>query len=289
MKYRKSKEVTNTVETKLSGLTVLTPSYNYAKYILECLESVQSEEKNYELVHLVQDGGSSDKTVQVLESFPGKNLHYVVEKDQGQSDALNRALKLADKNSLIGWLNADEYYLSGTLDFFYKAAKANPDVDVFYGNCIFVDKDGRVIRAVPSHRMSSFVLKYYGCFISSCTVFIRASALEKVGWDLEFRRAMDWDLYLSLEPKHKFKYLNFDASAFRVHDEQVTNTPESQDGSEFENLRAKHGIRKTVPKTLAAYALHAFYKALNFSYFKQISIARLKGAKLNHSRFYAEN
>jgi glycosyltransferase involved in cell wall biosynthesis len=276
-------------DTSLSGVTVLTPSYNYDQYILECLESVQSERKNYDLVHLVHDGRSSDNTTRVLESFTNKNMQYVIEKDRGQSDALNRALCLADENSLIGWLNADEYYLSGTLDFFYEAAKANPEVDVFYGNCIFVDKDGRVIRAVPSHRMSSFVLKHYGCFITSCTVFIRASALKRVGWDLEFRRAMDWDLYLSLERKHKFMYLNFDASAFRVHDEQVTNTPESQDKAEFEKLRAKHGIRKTLPKTIAAYFLHALLKILNGSYLKQISISRLRGFKLERSRIYTKN
>lgn len=263
------------------SVVVITPSFNYAQYIEECVSSVKAKSTNISLTHIIQDGLSTDNTLDALSKLSISGIKVVSEKDNGQSDALNKALSLVGDNELVGWLNADEYYLSGTIDHFYQAALDNPDVDVFFGDCLFVDKDGKLLRAVPSHRMSNFVLKNYGCFIPSCTLFVRASALREVGWDTNFRRSMDWDLYLSMSKRFKFKHLRFTAAAFRVHDAQVTNTPESVDEEEFVRLREKHAITKSGAKKVSAHLLHAFLKFLDGGYLKQFRYRKLRGHRVS--------
>jgi glycosyltransferase involved in cell wall biosynthesis len=264
------------------AVTIITPSFNYAQFIEECVFSVKVESSSISLTHIVQDGLSTDKTLEVLSNIQSRKLKVVSEEDKGQSDALNRALSLIGDNELVGWLNADEYYLAGTIDHFYQAALDNPDVDVFFGDCLFVDKEGKLLRSLPSHRMSKYVLRHYGCFIPSCTLFVRASALKKIGWDTGFRRSMDWDLYLSMSKRFKFKHLKLTAAAFRVHDGQVTNTPESFDEEEFVRLREKHAITKSSAKTAAAYLLHALLKLLGGGYLKQLRYRKLHGQKITN-------
>jgi glycosyltransferase involved in cell wall biosynthesis len=264
----------------VSGVTVLTPSFNYARFIQECAASVVAKSPSISVTHIVQDGLSTDDTLARVQRLASNSMLVFAEKDSGQSDALNKALSRVGSNELVGWLNADEYYLPGAIDHFYKAALENPDVDVFYGDCLFVDKEGKLLRALPSHRMSKFVLRNYGCFIPSCTLFVRASAVRKFGWDTNFRRSMDWDLYLSMSEHFKFKYLSFTAAAFRVHEDQVTNTPESVDEAEFVRLREKHSVKRTIVKTTLAFFLHAFFKLLSGGYLKQFQFRKMRGQKI---------
>lgn len=253
-------------------LTILTPSYNYAQYIGECIASVFNQRAKLRVSQIIQDANSSDGTTQVVAGLSYPNLTFIQEADLGQSDALNKALARVDDDALVGWLNADEYYLQDSFLRVIEFAERFPEVDFFYGDCIFVDAKGKLIRAVPAHSMSGFVLENYGCFIMSCTTFVRARALKAHGWDVQFRRAMDWDLYLAMRSQSAFKYMPFYVAAFRVHDQQVTNTPESEDPEEFERLRIKHNIKKSKTKTIVAYAMHAALKLLNGGYFKQVAL-----------------
>lgn len=273
---------TQTIRAKLSGVTVITPSFNYGRFIRECASSVRSTSQSLKVTHIIQDGLSKDDTLAQVEALNCSDVIFVSEKDDGQSDALNRALSRVGDDQLVGWLNADEYYLSGAIDFFYREALDNPNVDVFYGDCLFVDKQGNLLRSLPSHRMSRFVLRHYGCFIPSCALFVRASALKEIGWDTSFRRTMDWDLYLSMADQFQFKYVSFTAAAFRVHEDQVTNTPESVDEEEFVRLRNKHEVHKSGPKTFFAFLLHAFLKFLDGGYLKQLRYRKLRGYKISN-------
>jgi glycosyltransferase involved in cell wall biosynthesis len=277
---RQGRNKTLTQNHYSSGVTIITPSYNYARFIRECALSVRSESKTVTISHIIQDGLSEDDTLAQVSSLNSHSVILISEQDAGQSDALNKALSLVGDDQLVGWLNADEYYLPGAIDYFYQAAAENPDVEVFYGDCLFVDKRGNLLRALPSHRMSKFVLRHYGCFIPSCTLFVRASALKKFGWDVSFRRTMDWDLYLAMLENHQFKYVPYTAAAFRVHEDQVTNTPEKLDELEFMRLRAKHSINKSSFKTLLALMLHAVLKVLDGGYIKQLRYRKIRGQKI---------
>ncbi len=92
------------------SISVLTPTYQSGRFLPNALASVARSH----VQHVVMDGGSSDDTVALLQAAP--SVTWRSEPDRGQSHALNKALELAD-GEWIGWLNADEFYLPGVLEF----------------------------------------------------------------------------------------------------------------------------------------------------------------------------
>lgn len=249
-------------------VSVLTPSYNYAQYIGDCISSIAEQQTNCEFEHIVQDGRSTDGTEAVVAKLNAPTVRWLSEPDSGQSDALNRALSRSS-GELIGWLNADEFYLPGAIQAAADMSALHPNAVGFYGDCAFVDADGRFLRLVPAHRMSQFALRQYGCFISSCTTFIRREPLVEAGWDVNLRRSMDWDLWLRLSARGELVYIPRVLAAFRVHSGQVTNVPESHDRAEFEALEAKNHFRRSrLSRRLGALS-HAAYKQLDGAYRRQ--------------------
>ena len=139
-------------------VTVLTPSYNYGRFIEDALLSVRCQ-RGPSVEHVIQDGGSTDNTPQILADDSG-HIDWTSEPDRGQSDALNRALSRAT-GRWIAWLNADEFYLPGSLACLVEQGERS-GADVVYGECVIVDEAGSVVRLLPQYRFSSRVLRSYG-------------------------------------------------------------------------------------------------------------------------------
>lgn len=201
-------------------VSVLTPSYGYGRFIRDCILSVGQQE-GVSVEHIVQDAASTDGTVEVLREFD-RTVRWVSEPDFGQSDALNKALERS-MGRWVAWLNADEFYLPGALAALVAHAERSR-ADVVYGECVFVDEDGRFERLVPEHVFSGRILREFGCFISSSSVLIRRESLGLPPWDTEVKRIMDWDLYMQLlTAGAHFSHLIHPIGAFRRHIEQVTH------------------------------------------------------------------
>ena len=81
-------------------------------YIEDAIQSVLKQNyKNFE--HIIIDGNSTDNTIEILKKY--KHLKWISEKDEGQSDALNKGFKRCT-GDIIGWLNSDDYYLEDTFN-----------------------------------------------------------------------------------------------------------------------------------------------------------------------------
>ncbi len=260
-------------------VSVLVPSYGYAHYIGDAIESVlQQTGPPTELI--VQDGCSDDGTVDVLGRYEG-TLRWASEPDRGQSDALNKAWTRA-QGRWVGWLNADEFYLPGGLSALV-AEGDRTSADVVYGDTAFVDADGRLARLVPEHRFSPKVLESYGCFISTVSCLVRRSSVEAAPIDSGMRRMMDWDLYLRmLRGGARFGYVPTPVGAFRQHDTRITAT-ETRGffqrlnlgdgfGEEYELMRRRYGAFRA---RRAGHLLHGGLKLVDGGYRRQMRARRL--------------
>jgi len=94
---------------KAPRITIITPCLNAAPFLSEALESVVNQCVTG-MEHMVLDGGSTDGTLDILNSFPG--LRVVNGPDRGSHDAMNKGVELA-KGDIIGFLNADDTYEVG--------------------------------------------------------------------------------------------------------------------------------------------------------------------------------
>ncbi|MFG0283432.1 MAG: glycosyltransferase [Phycisphaerales bacterium JB039] len=94
-------------------ITVVTPSYNQGRYIEETILSIRNQ--GYpNLEHIIMDGGSTDETMAIVEKYRDGIAIAVSEKDKGQSDAINKGMKLAT-GEILTWINSDDMLAPGAL------------------------------------------------------------------------------------------------------------------------------------------------------------------------------
>jgi glycosyltransferase involved in cell wall biosynthesis len=175
-------------------ISILTPSYQQAEHLEECLLSVQ-EQRYPHLEHLVIDGGSSDGSKQILEKHSGELKWWCSEKDGGQADALNKGLHRCGEG-ILGWINSDDRYLPGALEHVAEVFGRDPDIIMYEGARIIVHPDGSRTQAPgndPKDHSSLFIAPK----INQQATFYRTSAVKAVGgFDPALHYVMDLDLWL---------------------------------------------------------------------------------------------
>jgi glycosyltransferase involved in cell wall biosynthesis len=182
-------------------ISVVTPSFNQARFLERAVQSVVTQQGDFDLQYLVMDGGSADGSVDLLRRYDAR-LSWVSEPDGGQSAAINKGLRRAT-GDVVGWLNSDDVLLPGALARVAAAFRERPDAEWLHGRCDIIDSEGRVIRQWVSAykhwccRRYSYSRLLGENFISQMTVFWRRSLLDAVGYlDPGLHLAMDYDLWL---------------------------------------------------------------------------------------------
>lgn len=167
---------------------------------------------------VIQDGGSTDGSRDVAESFGDARIRFVSEPDAGQSDALNRAIAKATGDWVI-WLNVDDLLYPGL------TAQAADDVDVVYGDFDWIDQDGAVVRHMtPGAPLTVDRLLAEGCFFFSGAALFRRDLLRRVGpIDTTLRYTMDYELYLRFADTARARYVPRTLGAFRIHGDSKTS------------------------------------------------------------------
>ena len=204
-------------------ISIVTPSYNQAQFIRASLESVASQAVP-SVEHIIYDGLSKDGTPDVVRSFIAENqaahIHFISEKDSGQSDALNKGFRAAT-GEIIGWLNSDDLYLPGcfqtVLDFFDR----HPEVDVLYGDYDFIDTDGNLTQIRREISFSRLVLYYnHILYVPTTASFFRRRIFDEGHLlDTDFHFSMDKEFYLRLDRAgYKFQHISRRLAQFRFHD-----------------------------------------------------------------------
>ena len=220
-------------------ISIVTPSFNQAKFIHEAVESVKDQGYS-ELEHIIVDNCSTDGTRDILKNYP--SLKIVSEPDQGQSDALNKGFKKASGN-IIGWLNADDRYLPGCLEAVTDFMAANPSCDVVYGNYRLIDEDGRVFKYRQELPFDLFMLKYlHFLCIPSTTTFFRRRIFEEGNFlDISYHYAMDYEFFLRLALKgYKFSYIPALLADFREHKDSKSQKQMMTAKQELETALLEH-------------------------------------------------
>ncbi len=196
-------------------ISVSTPSFNQAPYIEQCIRSVQ--EQDYpDVEHIIFDGGSTDGTLDVLRRYDGV-VRWKSEPDKGQSDAINKGFRAAT-GDIVGWINSDDWYCRGAFRAVADYFATHPETDFVYGNNLFTDADGQVLRRYRTMPYRWEWLLWTGLLIPQPGFFVRRSVLADCGLvDVALHNVMDFEWWLRIARKHPPHFIDRYLAFFRVH------------------------------------------------------------------------
>jgi glycosyltransferase involved in cell wall biosynthesis len=248
--------------------SILTPSYNYGRWLPDTLDSVAGQ-GDPDAEHVVVDDESRDNSWEILQRYP-QPLVLHLQKNRGLSETLNQGLRMST-GEWVGWLNADDFYLPNALATVRRAIEEHPDADMIWGDSVYVDPDGRFLRLVAQHPTNRRVLRLMGTHIAPCATFVRRAALPPWIFDGRLRVLMDWDLSLALlHAGSRMIWLPTPLGAFRRHENQA-GKPASVE--EHNHVRSRYGLvtNLTLRYWANRYGMleHALHKALVGSYQRQ--------------------
>ena len=229
-------------------VSIITPSYNQAKYLEQTILSVLNQD-HPRIEYIVMDGASTDGSVEIIKKYAGSLAHWESVKDKGQADAINKGFAHAT-GEIIAWLNSDDYYLPGTISAVVKVFEENPDVVLVYGNMLAVDENGSMFNTQTYKQLT---LRDLLCFhiIGQPAVFMRRSALQKTGGlDPSFHFLLDHLLWIQIAKQGKFLHVDQTWAAARYHAEAKNVAKATEFGREAFRILETIAQDKDLAKTL---------------------------------------
>ncbi len=130
-------------------ISLITPCLNRERLIREAVESAMHQEYPA-LEHIVIDGASTDRTLDVLREYP--HLRVVSEPDTGMYNAINKGIRLA-RGEIIGLLNTDDLLAEGALEAVAQAFNEHPDAMAVVGGVTTFSASAQgwqVVNAAPA-------------------------------------------------------------------------------------------------------------------------------------------
>jgi GT2 family glycosyltransferase len=223
------------------AISIVTPSLDQGEFLERTLLSV-STQRYPNLEHVVQDGGSTDGSVAILERHERALSRWSSGADGGQASAINHGFRHTS-GAIMAYLNADDVLLPGSLAFVARYFAAHPEVDAVYGHRIFIDEADRQVGIWITPPHDDEMLRWSDC-VPQETLFWRRELWDRVGGiDERFGFALDWDLLLRFRSGGaRVVRLNRLLGGFRVHPTQKTTRMFSLGEEECGRLRAReHG------------------------------------------------
>ncbi|MFN0133225.1 MAG: glycosyltransferase [Phycisphaerales bacterium] len=274
-------------------ISIVTPTFNQGRYIEETLLSVRRQ--GYSNVeHIIIDGGSTDDTLDVIDRYRDGLARVISEKDRGQSDAINKGMRLAT-GDILTWLNSDDMLAPGALAAVALAFHMG-GADLVAGEC-HVRRDGKPWQRhltscddgpMPIDELLDIESRWLqGQFFYQPEVFFSREAWEKAGAsvreDLYF--SMDYDLWTRMAAQGaRLRVIGRPVSLFRAHDEQKTANNHGG-GFRVELPRARDEAVARLDRPLPSPAPAATRDRLRVALFNDLGYAY--GAGIAHRRIAA--
>ncbi|MCW5519183.1 glycosyltransferase [Aureitalea sp. L0-47] len=226
-------------------ISVVTVNYNNANGLSKTIQSVLAQDLD-ELEYIVIDGGSEDKSTEVIKSFESSIDHWISESDSGVYEAMNKGIDRASGEYVLFLNSGDEFFTSETLK------KVLPQLDsgkdIYYGNLIFIHKLKEMSRDYPKSMDFEYFLERSLPHPGS---FIRRSLFDTIfRYSEHFRIVSDWEFFIVaiLKEKVSYKHLHLVISRFEL--DGMSNDPKNKQGIEEERFEV---IKKHFPERLKEY------------------------------------
>lgn len=197
-------------------VSIVTPSFNQDRYLEETIQSVLAQDYP-QIEYMVVDGGSTDATLNVIKKHGHQLAWWISEKDQGQTDAINKGFGRA-RGDILAWINSDDTYEPGAVTAAVNYLQDHPEIGMVYGGCNYINEAGKVIGKFNSAQTDYRLLRQGYTHIPQQAMFFRAELWKQVGpLDPSFYFAMDYDLWTRIAARAPIQYIPQTWANFRLH------------------------------------------------------------------------
>ena len=146
---------------------MVVPTFNSAKTVEDTLKGIIDQ--NWPALQIViQDGGSTDSTRDIVEKYPMAMAGWQSEPDNGIYDAMNKGICRAT-GEIISILNSDDIWLPGTLKRVGSVFSRNPDVGIVSGSIeVWEDSPGGatvVLKSSLLHLHKGMTVQHPATFV----------------------------------------------------------------------------------------------------------------------------
>lgn len=242
-------------------VSIITPSYNQGKYIEHTIQSVLNQTyKNIE--YFIVDGGSTDNSLEIIDKYRDRIDVVISEKDEGQSDAINKGFKMAT-GTLAGWINSDDLLYPDCVEKIVELYEQHPDGSIYYHSFNeFIDKDGNGMKTYQHIIPDKTHLLKDNYDVIQQGSFYNTEMLRKVNYlNIDNHFCMDLDLWLYLLDEGPiYCTKDFPHAGFRIHDDTKTNTNYLKFLANISQVLKKHHSKWYYPTMRRLY--YYYFKAV---------------------------
>lgn len=170
-------------------ITIITASYNAERTIKETIESVRLI-KDDDVEYIIVDGGSKDRTIDIIKNHLDVVDQFISEKDNGIYDAINKGISMANGKYTL-FLAADDLILKNSVRQFKDTVRE--DTEVWCGSIIYQNEYG----CFWEHSSSNLELLKHECSLRHPASFFRKDSFGKYGmYDTAYKCSGDREIFL---------------------------------------------------------------------------------------------
>jgi len=175
-------------------ISIITPNYNGADHLEKAIRSVLLQEyPNLEFI--IVDGGSTDRSVEIIKKYEKWLSWWVSEKDNGQANALNKGFGHCT-GDIVNWLCSDDVLLPGALYAIARHFTSNPGVDIVAGQGRVTFTSGNRPDSIGGTTWEAIELIPANNSVCQPSCFYKRSLLDRVPpLDESYHYAMDFELW----------------------------------------------------------------------------------------------
>jgi glycosyltransferase involved in cell wall biosynthesis len=245
-------------------ISIVTVSYNQGRYLETAIQSIVFQ-RYPNLEYIIIDGGSTDGSFEILEKYREQLAYVSSEPDNGPVPALKKGFQRAT-GEILAFLNADDFYLPGTLHRMARLFRENPSADVIYGDGYMADASGQLRKPMFSDSWNLYRVAFGVCMVIQPATFFRQKAFVRTnGFNEEFSCCWDAALWTDLALSGaRFHHAKEPFAVFRMHPDSITGSGRLQQQSVRDMDTVFHRIMKR-PKGTWDRVLMLLFRMMKFS------------------------
>jgi glycosyltransferase involved in cell wall biosynthesis len=243
-------------------LTIVTVCLNSEKYLEETIKSVINQ-SYINIEYIIIDGGSTDKTLDIIKKYEKYIDKWISEPDNGIYDAMNKGIDMAN-GEMINFLNSNDYYYSkkSVKNIVEKYIKTK--ADVISGKLELINKNGEHLRIISKKNFSKMKIEEFS--ISHPSTFVKTEIMKKYKFDTNYKIGADYKLLQTLFIK-KYLFVNLDCIVTSFREGGISSNKE---------LRIKEKIKIDIELLGITRAIKKNYNTL-FRFFRNRVLVKLLG------------